>query len=144
MANNSSVRFLPSVTRSSRANEGRGSQRITYATSISHATIAATQGPEAVYALKAGLKNSADKLAANVRLTVSGAQKKAFEDAQVKKRGREELVEEDDEDDEDEEEEPALKKGKGKEKVVVEPGAFDARGFGEANKDRCDGGGLGG
>ncbi|KAI5479245.1 U1 small nuclear ribonucleoprotein A [Pseudohyphozyma bogoriensis] len=78
--------------------------KISYAKSTSHATIALTQGPEAVYAIKAGLVS--DK---GAKLTVSGAQKKLIEDGREKKRGRED---EEEEEDSDEEGGPEKKKGK--------------------------------
>lgn len=93
------------------------SQRITYAKSVSHATIAQTEGPEAVYAIKLGLQTAAEKKAAGrSKLTVSGAQKAAADEAKGK-RAREERAtnggaEEEEESDEEEEEGPAAKKGK--------------------------------
>ena len=65
-----------------------------------------------MYAIKAGLKTAAEKSIANAKLTVSGAQKKAFEDGK-RKRGGDDVEEEEDSDEEDEGE-PEKKKGKGK------------------------------
>ncbi|GAA5902243.1 hypothetical protein JCM6882_000483 [Rhodosporidiobolus microsporus] len=80
--------------------------RISYAKSTSYATIAHTEGPEAVYAIKLGLRD-ADSSAANgkgSKLTVSGAQRKLIDDRR-EKRGREDGAEEEEEEEEDEEEE---------------------------------------
>ena len=88
------------------------SQKISYGESPSHATIALQQGPEAVYAIKAGLKTAAEKSITN-RLTVSSAQKNAFEDGK-RKRGGDDVEEEEDSDEEEEAGEPEKKKGKGK------------------------------
>lgn len=74
-------------------------QKIAYALTTSHATISATEGPEAVYLIKSGLRNlNGDKTS---KLTVSGAQKKLLDDAKKSKRGRE-SDEEEEESDEDE------------------------------------------
>lgn len=95
-------------------------QRISYARTPSHATITLTEGPEAVYAIKAGLRTAAEKVLANARLTVSGAQKAANEEKQKKKRGREEEEEEEEEEDDEHEEGPEKKKGK--ERAVADEG----------------------
>lgn len=85
-------------------------QRISYTKSVSHATISYNEGPEAVYAIKAGLRTAAEKAATRTsKLTVSGAQKKQMEEGKKAKRGRED--EEEDESD-SEEEGPEKKKGK--------------------------------
>ncbi|GAA6012054.1 hypothetical protein JCM10207_005111 [Rhodosporidiobolus poonsookiae] len=82
--------------------------RISYAKSTSHATIAHTEGPEAVYAIKLGLRDAGDG-AGKGRLTVSGAQKKAA-DERREKRARDEGVEEEEEEEEEEEDGPEKKK----------------------------------
>lgn len=75
-------------------------QKITYAKTKSHATTGLEEGPEAVYAIKAGLRTAAEKAAGgSSRLTVSGAQKKLIDEAKKAKRGRE--SEEEDESDDD-------------------------------------------
>jgi ribosomal protein L12E/L44/L45/RPP1/RPP2 len=71
-----------------------------------------------VYAIKAGLRTAEEKILANARLTVSGAQKAANEEKQKKKRGREEEVEEE----EEEEEEEVPDKKKGKERAIADEG----------------------
>ncbi|GAA5823682.1 hypothetical protein JCM11251_000723 [Rhodosporidiobolus azoricus] len=89
--------------------------RISYAKSTSYATISHTEGPEAVYAIKLGLRD-ADPSSANgkgSKLTVSGAQKKLIDARREAKRGRdengEEVEEEEEEEDEEEEARPEKK-----------------------------------
>lgn len=110
-------------------------QRITYALSTSHATIAQSEGPEAVYAIKLGLRTAAEKKAAGQsKLTVSGAQKKAIDEAKGK-RAREEREaggaageEEESDEEENEEEGEGRERKKGKiaqeEEEVEEDGAW--------------------
>ncbi|KAM0745766.1 RNA-binding domain-containing protein [Meredithblackwellia eburnea MCA 4105] len=104
-------RDLAASTSALRALDGEafyGKQlRISYAKSKSHATIGLEEGPEAVYAIKAGLQSALEKTS---RLTVSGAQRKQMEDSKKAKRGREEEEEEEEDSDEDA---PEKKKGKG-------------------------------
>ncbi|PRQ75035.1 hypothetical protein AAT19DRAFT_14057 [Rhodotorula toruloides] len=88
---------------------GRG-LRISYAKGTSYATIAQTEGPEAVYAIKLGLRDANEEAGNKSRLTVSGAQKKLIDDRRKEKRGRED--EEEEEEEEDEDEEPQAKKSK--------------------------------
>lgn len=85
-------------------------QRISYAKGTSYATIAQTEGPEAVYAIKLGLRDANEEAGNKSRLTVSGAQKKLIDDRRKEKRGRED--EEEEEEEEDEDEEPQAKKSK--------------------------------
>lgn len=99
-------------------------QRISFAKSTSHATIAAQEGPEAVYAIKLGLQTAADKKKSGLqsKLTVSNAQRKQIDQANKAKRSRPGQGDDDDDDEEeeegdDEEEgdasgEPSRKKGK--------------------------------
>lgn len=120
-------------------------QRISYTKSVSHATISYNEGPEAVYAIKAGLRTAAEKAAARTsKLTVSGAQKKQMDEGKTAKRGRED----EEEDDEDSEEEGPEKK-KGKEQGGVDSGTLLrwSRKMGSElmvlSGCRCDGRGLG-
>jgi hypothetical protein len=97
------------------------SQRISYAKSTSHATIADTEGPEAVYAIKLGLRDAENSAANGGKLTVSAAQRKLVAE---KKREREGDAAEEEEEEESEEEggsgEPEKKKTKTAEKEVEE------------------------
>lgn len=86
-------------------------QRISYAKGTSYATIAQTEGPQAVYAIKLGLRDANEEAGNKSRLTVSGAQKKLIDDRRKEKRGRED-EEEEEEEEEDEDEEPQAKKSK--------------------------------
>lgn len=86
-------------------------QRISYAKGTSYATIAQTEGPEAVYAIKLGLRDANEEARNKSRLTVSGAQKKLIDDRRKEKRGRED-EEEEEEEEEDEDEGPQAKKSK--------------------------------
>lgn len=89
-------------------------QRIAYAKATSHATIAQTEGPEAVYAIKLGLRD-ADDAGKKSKLTVSAAQKKLADDRREAKRGRQNgngAEEEEEEEDEDDEEGPQKKKSR--------------------------------
>lgn len=104
------------------------SQRISYAKSTSHATVAQTEGPEAVYAIKLGLRD-ADGADAGTksRLTVSGAQKKLIDQRRQEKRGREDEEEEEEEDSDDE---PERKKGRQEEQAQDDDdGAFAPQRF---------------
>ncbi|KAL8290098.1 hypothetical protein RQP46_003037 [Phenoliferia psychrophenolica] len=99
-------RDLASSTSAMRGLDGEsffGKQlKISYSKTKSHATTGLEEGPEAVYAIKAGLRTAAEKAASGTsRLTVSGAQKKLIDEAKKAKRGRESDEEEEDEDDED-------------------------------------------
>ncbi|GAA5865479.1 hypothetical protein JCM3774_005653 [Rhodotorula dairenensis] len=98
-------RDLASSTAAMRGLDGESfygkSLRISYAKSTSHATIAQTEGPEAVYAIKLGLRD-ADDAGKKSKMTVSAAQKKLSDDRRKEKRGREDEGEEEEEEDEDE------------------------------------------
>ncbi|KAK4055691.1 hypothetical protein OIV83_000237 [Microbotryomycetes sp. JL201] len=114
-------RDLASSTAALRGLDGEGfygrQLRITYAKSTSYATVAATEGQEAVYQIKLGLRTVDGKKldGSRSKMTVSGAQQKLIEQAKKAKRAREE---EDDEEEEDEDESdqegagPNKKKGK--------------------------------
>ncbi|KPV77421.1 uncharacterized protein RHOBADRAFT_41413 [Rhodotorula graminis WP1] len=101
-------RDLASSTAAMRGLDGESfygkSLRISYAKSTSHATVGQTEGPEAVYAIKLGLRD-VDGNTANgnkTKLTVSGAQKKLSDDRREKRaRDNEEEEEEDESSDED-------------------------------------------
>ncbi|ORY91646.1 hypothetical protein BCR35DRAFT_260775 [Leucosporidium creatinivorum] len=87
-------RDLASSTSALRGLDGEGffgkQLRISYAKGVSHATIAQAEGPEAVYAIKLGLRTAAEKKkAGQSKMTVSAAQKKAADEARGK-RAREE------------------------------------------------------
>lgn len=86
-------------------------QRISYAKATSYATIAQTEGPEAVYAIKLGLRD-ADDAGKKSKMTVSAAQKKLADDRRKEKRGREDEGEEEEEEDEDDEEDGGPQKKK--------------------------------
>ncbi|GAA6046434.1 hypothetical protein JCM3770_004922 [Rhodotorula araucariae] len=90
--------------------------RISYAKTTSHATVGQTEGPEAVYAIKLGLREVDDSAAGagKSKLTVSGAQKKLIDDRREKRardngRANEEEEEEESSSDEDG---PERKKGR--------------------------------
>lgn len=89
------------------------SQRISYAKSTSHATIAQAEGPEAVYAIKLGLRDAEDSNKKS-KMTVSAAQRKLADERREAKRGRDggEEEEEEEEDEEDEDEGPQKKKSR--------------------------------
>ncbi|GAA5879594.1 hypothetical protein JCM5296_003038 [Sporobolomyces johnsonii] len=108
-------RDLASSTAAMRGLDGEGfygkGLRIAYAHSTSHATIALTEGPEAVYAIKLGLRQANGDAGKGSKLTVSGAQKKLIDERRQEKRGREDEEEEEEESDE-EEGQPEKKKGR--------------------------------
>ncbi|GAA5889710.1 hypothetical protein JCM8208_001107 [Rhodotorula glutinis] len=101
-------RDLASSTAAMRGLDGESfygkSLRISYAKTTSHATVGQTEGPEAVYAIKLGLRD-VDGNTANgnkSKLTVSGAQKKLSDDRREKRaRDNDEEEEEDESSDED-------------------------------------------
>ncbi|GAA5955520.1 hypothetical protein JCM8115_006778 [Rhodotorula mucilaginosa] len=99
-------RDLASSTAAMRGLDGESfygkSLRISYAKSTSYATIAQTEGPEAVYAIKLGLRD-ADDAGKKSKMTVSAAQKKLADDRRKEKRGREDEGEEEEEEDEEDE-----------------------------------------
>ncbi|KAK4704091.1 hypothetical protein P7C70_g2122, partial [Phenoliferia sp. Uapishka_3] len=101
--------------------------KITYAKSKSHATVGLEEGPEAVYAIKAGLRTAAEKAAGGSRLTVSGAQKKLLDEAKKAKRGRE-----DEEEEEDSEEEDGPEKKKDKKEMERDEDAMEEESDDEA------------
>ncbi|GAA5975198.1 hypothetical protein JCM11641_004390 [Rhodosporidiobolus odoratus] len=122
---------LSASTAALRGLDGEGiagrAMRISYARSTSHATIAHTEGPEAVYAIKLGLRDAESNGTATGggRLTVSKAQKTAAEERG--KRAREEAgefeaeeEEEEEEDDEDEEGRERKKRREGEKEVQEE------------------------
>ncbi|BGP39093.1 hypothetical protein JCM10450v2_003045 [Rhodotorula kratochvilovae] len=86
--------------------------RISYAKTTSHATVGQTEGPEAVYAIKLGLREVDDSAAGagKSKLTVSGAQKKLIDDRR-EKRARDNGAEEEEEESSDEDG-PERKKGR--------------------------------
>ena len=84
-------------------------QRISYAKSTSHATVGQTEGPEAVYAIKLGLRDVDGAKANGSKLTVSGAQKKLSDDKREKRARDNEEEEEEEDSDEDG---PERKKGR--------------------------------
>lgn len=92
----------------------RGNQRIGYAKSTSHATVALHEGPEAVYAIKLGLRELDGTPKGQSKLTVSGAQKKLIDEKRKEKRGRDDDDEEEEEDSDEDEEggRPEKKKGR--------------------------------
>lgn len=90
-------------------------QRIAYAKSTSHATVQLHEGPEAVYAIKLGLRELDGTPKTNgSKLTVSGAQKKLIDEKRKEKRARDsdDEEEEDDEDEDDNDARPEKKKGR--------------------------------
>lgn len=101
-------------------------QRISYAKSTSYATIAQTEGPEAVYAIKLGLRD-ADDAGKKSKMTVSAAQKKLADDRRKEKRGREDEGEEEEEEDEEDEADggPQKKKSRQDGEEQEEDGKFD-------------------
>lgn len=109
-------RDLASSTAAMRGLDGEGfygkSLRIAYAKSTSHATVALHEGPEAVYAIKLGLRELDGTATHASKLTVSGAQKKLLDEKRKEKRGREDEDEEEEEEDDEDEERPEKKKGK--------------------------------
>ncbi len=86
-------------------------QKIDYATTTSHATVAQHEGPEAVYAIKLGLRTADGKAASSSKVTVSGAGNRLVQE-QNTKRARENGEVEEEEDDESDEGEPEAKKHK--------------------------------
>ncbi|GAA5963210.1 hypothetical protein JCM3765_005756 [Sporobolomyces pararoseus] len=113
---------LASSTASMRSLDGESfygkALRIGYAKSTSHATVQLHEGPEAVYAIKLGLRELDGTPKNNLsKLTVSGAQKRLIDEKRKEKRGREE-DEEEEEEEEDEDEDgqgqgrPEKKKGR--------------------------------
>ncbi|SCZ99221.1 BZ3500_MvSof-1268-A1-R1_Chr7-1g09438 [Microbotryum saponariae] len=89
--------------------------RVTYAKTPSHATIAHHEGPEAVYAIKLGLRSAADAASGSKsKLIVSSAQKNQLEALKKAKRGRDDgaAAEEEEEEDSEDGEGPEKKKGK--------------------------------
>ncbi|GAA5882145.1 hypothetical protein JCM16303_005629, partial [Sporobolomyces ruberrimus] len=88
--------------------------RIGYAKSTSHATVALHEGPEAVYAIKLGLRELDGTPKGQSKLTVSGAQKKLIDEKRKEKRGRDDDDEEEEEDSDEDEEggRPEKKKGR--------------------------------
>lgn len=91
-------------------------QRISYAKSTSHATIAQTEGPEAVYAIKLGLRDAEDA-GKKSKMTVSAAQKKLANDRRKEKRGRDDEEGDEEEEEEDDEDEDAEAEGPQKKKI---------------------------
>ncbi|GAA6062432.1 hypothetical protein JCM10212_003306 [Sporobolomyces blumeae] len=125
-------RDLASSTAAMRGLDGEGfygkSLRVAYAKSTSHATVAAHEGPEAVYAIKLGLRSAdGQPTGPGQKLVVSGAQKRLADEKRKEKRGREsdeeEEEEEDDEDDEDKQ--PEKKKGRQEENDDEEDDAME-------------------
>ncbi|GAA6041872.1 hypothetical protein JCM8097_004520 [Rhodosporidiobolus ruineniae] len=108
-------RDLASSTAAMRALDGESfygkGLRISYAKGTSYATVEHTEGPEAVYAIKLGLReadpNSSSSTSKGGKLTVSGAQKKLIDERRKEKRGREEEDGEEEEEEEEEDEEEA-------------------------------------
>lgn len=86
-------------------------QRISYAKTTSHATVGQTEGPEAVYAIKLGLRDVDGNSANKSKLTVSGAQKKLSDDRR-EKRARDNDEEEEEEESSDEDGPAERKKGR--------------------------------
>ncbi|KAM0788771.1 hypothetical protein ACM66B_002861 [Microbotryomycetes sp. NB124-2] len=114
-------RDLASSTAAMRGLDGEGfygrQLRIVYAKSTSYATVAATEGQEAVYQIKLGLRSvDGKKLDGKSKMTVSGAQQKLIEQAKKAKRARDEDEDEEEEDEDDSDAEgagaPNKKKGK--------------------------------
>ncbi|GAA5937295.1 U1A/U2B"/SNF family RNA-binding protein [Sporobolomyces koalae] len=112
-------RDLASSTAAMRGLDGEGfygkSIRIAYAKSTSHATVELHEGPEAVYAIKLGLRELDGTPKQGSKLTVSGAQKRLIDDKRKEKRGRDEDDEEEEEDEDeegDQDGQPDKKKGK--------------------------------
>ncbi|GAA5841285.1 hypothetical protein JCM9279_000604 [Rhodotorula babjevae] len=110
-------RDLASSTAAMRGLDGESfygkSLRISYAKTTSHATVGQTEGPEAVYAIKLGLRD-VDGTTANgnkSKLTVSGAQKKLSDDRR-EKRARDNDEEEEEESSSDEDGPAERKKGR--------------------------------
>lgn len=99
-------------------------QRIAYAKSTSHATVALHEGPEAVYAIKLGLRELDGTATHASKLTVSGAQKKLLDEKRKEKRGREDEDEEEEEEDDEDEERPEKKKGKQQQEEDEDDGMF--------------------
>ncbi|GAA5855720.1 hypothetical protein JCM8547_001657 [Rhodosporidiobolus lusitaniae] len=89
---------------------GRG-LRISYAKGTSYATVAHTEGPEAVYAIKLGLRDAEEAAQKGGKLTVSAAQRKLIADRK-EKRAREDGGEEEEEEEEEEEGEEGPEKKK--------------------------------
>ncbi|KAK4056594.1 hypothetical protein OIO90_002442 [Microbotryomycetes sp. JL221] len=112
-------RDLASSTAALRGLDGEayyGNQlRVSYAKSMSHATVALTEGPEAVYQIKLGLRTvDGKKLDANKsKLTVSGAQQKLIEQRNKAKRARADEEDEDEEEQDSEDEEDASQRADG-------------------------------
>ncbi|SGY78765.1 BQ5605_C008g04943 [Microbotryum silenes-dioicae] len=89
--------------------------RVTYAKTPSHATIAHHEGPEAVYAIKLGLRSAADAASGSKsKLIVSSAQKNQLDALKKAKRGRDNdaVAEDEEEQDSEDGEGPEKKKGK--------------------------------
>ncbi|SCV70724.1 BQ2448_3486 [Microbotryum intermedium] len=91
--------------------------RVSYAKSPSHATIAYHEGPEAVYAIKLGLRSAADAASGSnnkSKLIVSSAQKNQLDALKKAKRGRDDdgATEEEEDDESEHGEGPEKKKGK--------------------------------
>ncbi|GAA5892993.1 U1A/U2B"/SNF family RNA-binding protein [Sporobolomyces salmoneus] len=110
-------RDLASSTSAMRGLDGEGfygkSLRIAYAKSTSHATVELHEGPEAVYAIKLGLRELDGTPKTNgSKLTVSGAQKRLIDEKRKEKRGREDEEEEEEEDEDEEGDRPEKKKGR--------------------------------
>ncbi|GAA6004710.1 hypothetical protein JCM11491_002203 [Sporobolomyces phaffii] len=109
-------RDLASSTSALRALDGEGfygkSLRIGYAKSTSHATVELHEGPEAVYAIKLGLRELHGTPKAAAKLTVSGAQKKLIDEKRKEKRTRDDDDDEEEEEEEDDDEERPDKKKK--------------------------------
>ncbi|BGP15247.1 hypothetical protein JCM10213_000710 [Rhodosporidiobolus nylandii] len=108
-------RDLASSTAAMRGLDGEGfygrGLRISYAKSTSHATIALTEGPEAVYAIKLGLRDAAAATKGG-KLTVSGAQRHLSDEKKRQREGEQGVEEEEEEEEDEQEEGPERKKQK--------------------------------